>query len=367
MAISIESLLAAPSEATIVRRILATLSGLKFPVTAWGEKSVPRALIKAFAAVLVDTWGVIGLIAAMGLISRAQGPWLTLAAKEWYGIDRLLAVATEGQVGLVVASTASGDTIAAGDLTIRANTGATFTNVTGGTLVPGATLLLSWRADEAGEAGNVTGASLEGLVTPIPGVTISAASGTAWITTQGTDDELDEALRLRCYEQWSTLGAGGSAEAIDYHCRKATSQVTRTRIYEATPVPGRCRIVLAGPAGGVSSAVVTTVRDYLEDARRIQCVAYDVESALNRSVPIEGVVKVRSASMDAAKAYVATELLALQQSTDLGSIVDVANLIRLIRSAPGCTHLALTAPAADVVLTATDAAIFAEALTWQAA
>lgn len=365
MAISIEELLSAPTAEAIAARILTTLSGVGFPITSWSEKSVPRRLIKAFAEVLVDGWSAIAIIAAAGLLSKATGGWLELLALEFFGIERYAAMPTQGGITLTASTAAPTYTKQAREVIARSTTGALFRNVSGFTLTAGASITPTWEADVPGVESNVAGETIVELATPLAGVVASAAPGISWITTQGTDQESEDDLRGRCRAQWSTIGAGGTAEAIAYHCKSASAQVTRVRVYEATPVPGKCTIILAGPAGGVNATTVAAVATYLEDGRRIQCVTYITRAATNRPIDVAGTAKVSAGKLAEAKAYVDRELAALGRATVGGGIVDLDNLRRIVRGAPGVTHTVLTYPPADVALAVDEVPVLTRAgLSW---
>jgi phage-related baseplate assembly protein len=196
-------------------------------------------------------------------------------------------------------------------------------------------------------------------------VTVTVDPGLGWIVTQGVDEEPDDALRVRCGEQWSTLGAAGSSDAYAYNCKAASSEVTRVRVYEATPVPGWVTCYLAGPAGPVTGTVATAVRTWFEvNGRRPQCVGLIIDPAGTQTIDVTGTVNVKSGLMATAKAAIATAFEEIQAGTDFGGVVDQAEIIAAVRTARGVVHLDISTPAEDVTLAASQLAVLVDGLTY---
>lgn len=119
-------------------------------------------------------------------------------------------------------------TVAAGQLVAQSTNGLYYRNTTGGTLAAGSvgsptSLTLAWQAESPGFTYNVGGEAIASLSTPLPGVSISAAPGLAWITTQGTDDESDESLSQRCGDRWDALSPGAMAGYYRFWARAFTT------------------------------------------------------------------------------------------------------------------------------------------------
>jgi len=379
MAASLLSLVTPLTAADVRRNALGLLKLVGFPVASWGPASVPRALVEIFSEAVADLSGTVSKIAQSGFLSFAEAEWLTLLAAEFFGVARKPAVFARGLAILSDVGGAGPFTVLPGQLWAASKSGRRFSNVTGGTLVLGGKLTLEWKAEGSGASYNVAAGDLSVLLTPLPGVTVSnpalPATGT-WLLEQGVDGEADEALRTRCREKWSSLGAGGNAPAYAFHAKSASPQVTRVRVYEATPTGGQVTLVLAGPAGALADpTVVPAVAAYLEDGRRPQCVKVNVKSATNRLITLLGEVRVRATLKDPAVAFVAGQLVELQAELDIGDPVAVAELVQRIMDAPGVLNAKLTSPVGtplvpgvdDVVLGADEVATFSNALTWIAA
>lgn len=362
--ISWASLINAPTAAQSFSSLLALAKLAKFPTTSWGTRAVPRVLLQLFSQAVEQFGAVIVALAKSGFRTTASGDWLDAVAEGMYGIARDPATFT------IVEATAhnggvSPQTIAAGDLYLSAG-GLLYRNIEGGTVTAGGTLPLAWQAEHAGAAYNLDGEALEGLSTPLVGVTLTAASGTGWLVTQGVDAETDVALATRCGEQWSTLGASGDASAYAYNAKQASAEVTRVRVYEETPSPGWVTMYLAGPAGPVSVSTANAVKAWIEAAgRRPMCVGLVSSPAGTGTINVTGTVKVKAGTTAAVRASIAASFLALQASTDFGGLVDQAEIIAAIRTTTGVTHLALSTPAADVTLAASQLAVLVDGLTYQ--
>jgi uncharacterized phage protein gp47/JayE len=359
------SLITAPTAAQTFSALIGLAKLAKFPTTSWGTRSVPRVLLQLFASSIESFGAVIVGIAKSGFRTTALGDWLDAVAEGMYGISRFPATFT------VVAATVHNDgvgpqTIMPGDLYLVAG-GLLYRNV-GGTFTvgAGASQELWWQAEHAGASYNLDGEALEGLATPLVGVSLTAAAGIGWIVTQGVDVESDEALATRCGEQWSTLGASGDAEAYAYNAKLASAEVTRVRVYEDTPAPGWVTMYLAGPAGPISVGTANAVKAWIEAAgRRPMCVGLVSEPAGTQTITCTGTVKVKAGTTLAVKARIAEAFLALQAATDFGGTVDYSEVVATVRTTDGVLHLALTAPVADVVLGASQLAVMADALTYQ--
>jgi len=369
--ISWAQLTTATTPTAILVRLLAFAKAMKLPTMSWGPKNFLLAAFQIFALVLGEQFGtVIVAIAKSGFRTQALGDWLTLIAKEFYGVDRNPATFTVVSATLANAG-ASPQTVAAGDLYLEALGGLLYRNTAGGTIAAGGTLTLSWQAEHAGIGYNLGGEALIGLTTPIVGVSVSALPGDGWLVTQGEDEEIDEDLAERCGERWATVGTAGAIEAYRFNALAAAEElgldVTRARFYEESPAPGWVTGYLAGPSAPVSVATAAAVRTWFEDnAKRPGCVGLLLYPADGRNVTLTGTVLVKAAQLTAARTAIAEGLLALATATDFGGEIDVEELVALVRTAPGVTRLTLTTPAALITLAPSEVVTFVDALTYTA-
>jgi hypothetical protein len=243
-----------------------------FPVTAWQAGSVPRTLVAIDSRAIASLATVQQQLAAGAYLRTASGPWLTLRARETYGLERFEATAAKGLATLSDAGNAGPFTISPGGMTIASANGLRYTNAATLTLPQGGTVSGTWEAETPGAAYNVGNGSITSIVAGnLPGVTVDNPDpgGGTWLTTQGTDEESDESLIIRCEARWPSLGADVAAPTavFDGWARTAgAGQVTRTAVAASPTVPGQVDIYLAGPSGAVSGGVVTDVQNYI-DAR----------------------------------------------------------------------------------------------------
>ncbi len=174
---TLEALLVAPAVNALRDRIIARLQGRGLQTTDWLDGGPERTFIEAYAAELGDVYlsqrniargGFIDLAVAAGLTD-----WLDFIGHEFYQLDRLEAVATEGLMTLACAGTAGPYTITAGQLWAVGAGGNRYNNTTGGVLSSGGTRELAWRAERPGAFYNDGNDTIVALATPLPGVTIN--------------------------------------------------------------------------------------------------------------------------------------------------------------------------------------------------
>jgi uncharacterized phage protein gp47/JayE len=380
LAASLSSLIVPLSADDARRNLVGLLRLVGFPVASWAPSSVPRALVEIFAESLADLSSTVSKIARGGFLSLAEDEWLTLVAAEFFGVDRKPAVFARGLAQLSDAGSAGPFTIIPNQLWAASKSGLRFTNTTGGLLPLGGKLVVEWKAESSGADFNVPVGDLSTLLTPLPGVVITnpALTGSgSWLVEQGVDAERDDALRVRCQEKWSSLGAGGNAPAYAFHAKNASQQVTRVKVLEAFPTGGHVTVICAGASGAITDAtVLDAVSAYLEDGRRPQCVTVHVRSAFPHPIVLAGEVRVRATLKDPATAFVSAQLTDMQKSLDIGERIAVAELVQRIMDAPGVVNVVLIDAASgaplvpgkdDIVLVWDEVATFVDKLTWVAA
>lgn len=335
-----------------------------FPVTSWQAGSVPRTLVAIDAQAIASLSSLQALLAQGALLSTATGPWLTLRALETYGLPRNDSVATKGTIVLTDTGNSGPYTISAGGMTVASANGLRFTNTSSLTLPHGGSVSGTWEAETTGAAYNVGNGSITSIVAGnLPGVTVNnpdPGTGT-WITTQGVDEEADEALRSRARARWPSLGATPAATSavFDLWARTASAQVTRTAIAASVTVPGEVDVYLAGPSGGVSGGVVTTVQAYI-DARTGLTNSANVVAASNVPVTVTATVTYESAltTLSAVQSAITTNLTAFFEQQPMGK--DGAGSVKVyldeireqITAVPGVRSASpITSPVGDTALT----------------
>lgn len=169
---ALSDLLAPKTKTQRLNALLADLKGEKFPVTAWLAGDVGRTLVEVDAQALASLDTSVASVAAGGYLSTSKGAWLTLLAREFYGLERNPALFAEGPILLVDAGGTGPHNIAAGDFWVASSSGKRFVVTGGGTLPQNGVLVLQVRAETAG-AVNVGPGAINRILTSLPGVQAS--------------------------------------------------------------------------------------------------------------------------------------------------------------------------------------------------
>lgn len=341
MAVQFSDLLTKLTRENVVARILGVLQAAGFPVTSWGSTSIPRILIESFAEVAVEISATIVSIAQMVTLETAEGDALTLHAKDAYDEDRKPALPTKGTRTLVE-SAGNPQSWAAGELVIVSASDATlvYRNVDGADLAANGSLAVTFAAEAPGSKYNVDGAELGELATPVPGVAITATTGSGWIAQEGTDEESDEALRVRCRAKWGTLAAAAPEDAYRAWALKSSSEITKVHVQEdplAVPPTPAVRTYVASDAGSPTSGAVTAADAYIQ-ARRPLGTLVAVSGALASLFDLRGVVYVLTAYRATAEPAVKAALRAYFASLGIGSQISISQIIEVVMAVPGVVN-----------------------------
>jgi len=349
------------------------------PITSWGPASSYRQLVETEAQALAASSTQQSALAAGGYTNYASGSWADLIGNGFYGLARLgvgnLVGITMGLETLTDAQGAGPFTIAPGSMWFASTGGLLYSNLTGGTLPKNGTLQVSIAAQSAGSAFNVGNGSITSIIAgTLPGVTVSnpdPGSG-SWITSQGTDPELDAAYMLRCTQRWPALGSGSPAATYQLWAtlaEKSASHPTTVTKALAQPDPaiaGQIDIYLAGSAGAVAPQAVTDVTAYVTPLVAMPA-TISVASATNAVMTVAGTVfyyasKITlTAIQNAVAASLAAYLTPIQIGPDnIGSVKvsyeEIGAAVGSSGGGPGVsiktiTGLTLNGGTADVALT----------------
>lgn len=210
------------AKSEVMEWCLEVLTEFGFQTTGWQNGRIQKSLLSGFSTLVADLSEVVVTLAKLSANEEAEGAGLTLYSRNRFNNERFNTnVKSAGP--MVLTSTATVPyTVEVGQLIASDAIGTQFTNTTGGTLSASGTLTLQWQALLAGSSGNVGNGSVNILVTPLAGVTISnpdSGSG-RWYTTIGLDEELDRDLRERNASKWTTLSLEWVEERYIYHARK---------------------------------------------------------------------------------------------------------------------------------------------------
>jgi len=319
------------------------------PTESWEAFDEPLATLAADAQIHEDLSAKVAGIAKAGVTEDASGDILDIHTADVFDETRKLGVPTLGTVTFTETE-GSPKSWAAGDLlfTSRLNSALVYVNTGAVSLSALGTASVALSAQEIGAAYNIQGSDLQ-LSTPVPGVTMTAASGTSWITQSGTDDESDEKLRLRCQTKWATLTTTGPIEAYKKWALDASASINRVfiqedpgAIYPLAPV----KVFVAGPTGAVGSSVIAALTAYIE-ARRPLGILVTYASASNVTFNLKGTVRVKASKRAAAEAainalldaYWAGETVTVNgeqlEGLPLAATIRIAQIIELVMSVSG--------------------------------
>lgn len=176
-------LLADKTEAQFAAEIDADQRANEVPVSQWRSVvNLGLSLTRLCSEMLSQLWGQSVAIGKSLFLDTALGAGLKLFAKSSYGLDYEQPQTQVARFLLANVSGGARQTFVAGDLEVGlvGSDRLIWTNIDGGTLEPGQTLLLRFEAREAGPAYNVALSYALELKTAYPGVTVTnPASGSS--------------------------------------------------------------------------------------------------------------------------------------------------------------------------------------------
>ncbi|MBV8929443.1 MAG: baseplate J/gp47 family protein [Mycobacteriaceae bacterium] len=302
-------------------------------------------LLRILARSVADWSGTLAQIARGNFLDVASGDWLTRLAKSQYNLDRYQATFAQGTVDVSVAAGAGPYTIAPNQLWVQDAAGTRRFNSANAVAVtlpagPSTTPIpISFQAEQPGSAYNLAFGTGIVLATPLPGVSVAMhdVGGGQWLTTQGADQETDAALRVRARSRWATIGLQKTTDAYVFLAMNTPGVVTqpnRVKINDTNPRgAGTIDIYLAGPAGPLPAADVTTIGAYITT---LKSPAADVQVLSATSLAVTVAARVYyHASYANALSQAAANLTALINQTPIGGTVHLAQVIEQIMLVDG--------------------------------
>ncbi|MBX9596004.1 MAG: baseplate J/gp47 family protein, partial [Roseomonas sp.] len=203
-------------------------------------------------------------------------------------------------------------------------------------------------AVEAGATGNAVAATALTLIAPAAGIQ-PAATVAAGGLGAGADEEKDPSLRARLLDRMRTMPAGGAA--VDYRSWALTvAGVDRVWVYPRYLGAGTVGVAFLGPNAAIPAAPLVAAVQAAIDALRP--VTADVTVFAPTAVPVNVSLTLAldtAATRAAVQAALAAFFIA---EAEPGATLRLSRLSAAISAAAGESWHSLTAPAADVVLTA---------------
>jgi uncharacterized phage protein gp47/JayE len=277
-----------------------------------------------------------------------------------FGITRTPATYATGNV---VFTGTNATVIPEGTLLRRPDDGAEYETDADGTIASG-TATIAVTASEAGEDGNADVGTTLNLVTPISGVT-SAATVASGGLDGGTDEETDDALRVRVQERMADQPHGGK-ESDYVTWAKEVSGVTRAWVYPLELGVGTVTVRFVRDDDGEGSAIipsageVTTVQEYIDELRPVTA-AVTVAPPVAVALDFEIELTPDTAAVRAAVEAELTDLL--RREAEPGGTILLTHIQEAISLAEGETDYILTDPVANVEHATGEIAIMGT-ITW---
>lgn len=359
MPTDLDQLITPETEDQALEYYLTELANVGFPVTAWQSGGVAYTIIRILAKKSVDFFALINAIARGGLLDLATGLWLTLLAAQIFRLTRYAATFAVGQVRVAIAAGNPGQTIQPGQLWFKLANGLRYNSVNPSAVViaAGSSAVIPFKAEQKGTRYNVALGTGITFVTPLPGMTGTfedTGNGTPW-TVQGSDDESDEALRVRCRSKWTMLGTNKPRDAYVFLATNVPglgTQPNRVAIDDQNPRgPNSIDIWLAGPSGPLPSADVALINTYLQ-ARKSPCANLEVNAAQARPITIAATL-LRAGEFSQAKNQAVENVTATLQQLPLGGTVRLSQVIEDVMTPDGainCTGTTVNGTAADLTI-----------------
>ena len=269
------ALVGARTHTELVERALTELADSGTAITNLNVGGLWRTLTEFAMRPLAWVWDDLATLLRNGYRRYADAPYIDLAMDD-LGLERLEELATVGQLRFVRTAGGSGNVVIPADVVAATQVSASgevlrYLVTTQTVLVDGDDcVLVPIEAETVGAAYNVSAGLITELSTPIVGIG-SVTNDEDWITTEGRDEEDTEAYRARGDNRWPQLSRGATADA--YKGRALDAGAVSASVDDLHPRgPGTVDVVITGPDGMPSSALLAAVQAYIDDGRAPQCV-----------------------------------------------------------------------------------------------
>lgn len=348
---TLSQLLQPRSSDQILASLITYLQGKGYAPTDWVSGSEQRTLIELEAAGLADMEALRVSIAQGGFVDTAQGDFLDLVGLNVYSLGRKLATFARQTFRFTAQAgfgpyTLQPNQLWAGSGNIR------FNNLAGGTLNAGGTLDLEFKAESPGTAYNLALGTAGTLFTPLPGVTISNVT----VLENAIDREADEVFRARLKLRWGELGYGATKAAYQSWALNSDVSITKVNVLDQNPRgQGTVDVVVWGE-GGIGAGAVTNANNYIQ-LRKPLTSNVQVYAATAVNIAVTATIKLKTGYLTQTQAEVSAKLSAFQRALGIGATVFRSAIIEALFGTY-VVDVALSAPAADTVLTNVQVATF---------
>jgi hypothetical protein len=266
--------------------IYSAIEALGVKTTSWKPGAIARTIIAGTAIVLAAFSTLQARIAESGFLELAAGDWLTIVAREVYGVERSNGTFAAGNVTLT--NTGGGlFTPGIGDVIfLNSTTGKTYRNTAAFVLNPFQVgLVVPVEAIEIGADSTAAPTDIDDFVTVLLAVTVTNPNALV-----GQDPETDAALRERCLAKTGVLSPNGPADAYRFLALSAvTTGGTPAGVTRVRTVPdgaGNVLVILATASGPVTGIIgdPSTPLGAANEAIQTQCVPLAVTATVQSAV-----------------------------------------------------------------------------------
>jgi len=192
--------------------IYAAIEARGVKTSSWKPGAIARTIVAGTSIILAAFSTLQQRIAQSGFLELSSGDWLTIVAREVYGVERNTGTFAAGNATLD--NTAGGVfTPAIGDVIVsNSTTGKTYRNTASFTLAAFETgKVVPFAAVEIGADSTSAAGDVDTFETVLLGVTVTNP-----LPFVGKDPETDAELRVRCLAKTGTLSPNGPADAYRF-------------------------------------------------------------------------------------------------------------------------------------------------------
>lgn len=372
------------TETDVLNLMLALLASGQFggfPVTAWADGSVPKALLQCDATEWADCAKTLFNAMVGGVLPLAvstdgtNNPWVDLWAESQYNEARNPSVQ---EVWTIWATNTSGGDIhlASGELIVSASAGQYYSPVvsttTGGvtTYAPTSVTVLSGAANQSilvqataatpGAQGICGPGAILTVTSPnVPGLAVTNMDPTfagLGELVRGADEESDPSLYARLQGKWParSLLRGSTRDAWYYWIGESGVTVPRKLVIGADDPGGQGGHVTVYADLGSSDLATLTAFLVAHKPLNMPVANLHVIATADQTVTVQGQVYVPTAYLSEAQAALSVAVTTYGSRVVIGGIVRLWDIGAILLALPGCDHIesvTLNGSAADVTLT----------------
>lgn len=317
-----------------IRKDVIVVASEETGIRNFKSTGVLRGLLETFSRIVSTLYrSYLTPIYQQTNLETAGGRWLSM----WglmLGVVRLAATKT---LGLATVSAYADGALAAGTWITVSGTSLRFRVTEDVAFVAGA-FQVPVEAEFAGSQYNIS--DDPGLLTRVIAGIESVHFGPDWITSAGTDEELDEAYRARISDRWMSQGQGNPPVSFEYYAM-SVSGVKEIKLIRTPRGYGTVDVIVVSVAGIPSQALLDDVYQALYDHALI-CNDLQVKGPQQTAAAIDVVF-----SGEATENEVQEAVLQHVYSLGIGGKLEIREIYATL-DALGLESVEVLAPARDI-------------------